>query len=241
MSALPLIHALVPVKDFGLAKERLAPLLAPPERADLARAMFLDVMDALRRAPAIRRIWVVSAARDVLDAAAALGAFAVSEPSQISGLNPALEHGRSIALDAADPPDGLLIVPADLPSLTAAALDVLLKDLPKPGEGRLVRICPAPDGGTNALLQIPGDAVRLCYGRDSARRHADAAQDAGVDCEFLRIPELTTDLDTPADVQRWLAGSVSGRTAELLRRLGFSRQAGRVAEPGYRPTPGNET
>ncbi|MBM3566658.1 MAG: 2-phospho-L-lactate guanylyltransferase, partial [Alphaproteobacteria bacterium] len=50
------LFALVPVRAPADAKRRLAPLLAPGERAALARAMLEDVLECLARSPSVEGI-----------------------------------------------------------------------------------------------------------------------------------------------------------------------------------------
>ena len=68
--------------------------------------------------------------------------------------------------------DTALILPADIPTVTAADIDNLLAR----HDGGL-SICPAiRDGGTNALMCSPPDAVAFCYGKNSAERHIQQAE-----------------------------------------------------------------
>src|SRR2546423_1785219 len=53
--------AVVPIKTFDLAKQRLARALARGSRESLAQAMFADVLGALRRAERVERVAVVTA------------------------------------------------------------------------------------------------------------------------------------------------------------------------------------
>ena len=95
----------------------------------------------------------------------------------------------------------LLVVPADLPTLSAGDLQALLADH-KSG----VTICPAAeDGGTNALLLSPPTAIPFLYGPDSAARHRAAAEAAGLPVRVMNIPGFARDVDSPEDL-RWLAG-----------------------------------
>src|SRR4051794_41978541 len=53
--------AIVPIKSFDVAKQRLADSLAIGTRRSLVQAMFSDVLGALRRSESIERIAVVTA------------------------------------------------------------------------------------------------------------------------------------------------------------------------------------
>ena len=65
-----------------------------------------------------------------------------------------------------------------------------------------------------------------CFGRDSAARHRDAAEAAGVPLRTLILPSLTLDLDDVADVERFVATAGGGeRTRKVLADLGWSAAA----------------
>ena len=72
--------AMVPVKDFGGAKQRLAGILGPLERRRLAIVMLEDVLSALRRTPALAGIIVVTRDSTAKDIAETYGARVLSEP-----------------------------------------------------------------------------------------------------------------------------------------------------------------
>ena len=55
------VWAVVPVKETGQAKERLAPLLPPPMRRQLVLAMLEDVMAALAGAAGLAGVSLVTA------------------------------------------------------------------------------------------------------------------------------------------------------------------------------------
>jgi 2-phospho-L-lactate guanylyltransferase len=114
----------------------------------------------------------------------------------------------------------LLVVPADLPTLSAGDVQALLADH-KGG----VTICPAAaDGGTNALLLSPPTAIPFLYGPDSAARHRAAAEAASVPVRVLSIPGFARDVDSPEDV-RWLLGQrLACATLAWLRASGIAER-----------------
>ncbi|MBA3510117.1 MAG: 2-phospho-L-lactate guanylyltransferase, partial [Thermoleophilaceae bacterium] len=52
--------AILPVKSFGAAKQRLGGLVEPEARSILARAMLADVLAALTEVPAIEEVAIVT-------------------------------------------------------------------------------------------------------------------------------------------------------------------------------------
>ena len=65
--------ALIPIKGFDRGKSRLSEVLAPLERAQLARDLFEHVVRVLRASPAIDEIAVVSDSPEAREHAARLG------------------------------------------------------------------------------------------------------------------------------------------------------------------------
>jgi 2-phospho-L-lactate guanylyltransferase len=205
------IAALVPVKQLDAAKSRLRPL-AGDAGAELARAMLEDVLDALAEVPRITQRAVVTGDPAVARIAEAAGASALIEPDV--GLNPSLDAAAQ-RLDA----DALLVVLGDVAGARANDLDALLDALEELGGGGVV-LAPSSDGGTAALLRAPCDAIATAFGPDSAARHRAAAHAAGVPLRELKLPSLTVDLDSPEDVDAFLAAPGAGRrTRALLERL----------------------
>lgn len=208
--ALSRVHAVVPVKALERAKSRLAGILSPAERRDLALLMLRRVLAVLgtRRPPAphpgsadtplaLAEIWLLSSDEQVLALAAETGARPL--PDRADDLNAALEQARVAVAEAGA--DALLVVPADLPTMTPADVSRLLDALAGGAE-----VVIAPDGanqGTNALaLRLPSPLV-FQFGRDSFTRHlADAAR-LHLDAAIIHSPTLALDVDTPESLARF--------------------------------------
>ncbi len=189
------VWAVIPAKDLGQAKSRLAPVLTPLEREHLMLGLLRGPMAALAAAPSLAGWFVVSPDPRLL----ALGQKAGARPlhEHVHDLNGALREARDAAM--AQGADSLLIVPGDLPLVSADAIEALLAaalHLP-----RGVVLAPARDGrGTNALLVSPPDALEFTFGPDSALRHAEAARAAGLPLLLHEAAEFALDLDTPDDL-----------------------------------------
>lgn len=216
--------ALVPVKRLADTKSRLLAHLdrelAAEEREALTLAMLRDVLRALAGAASVDRTVVVTPDESVAAVSRESGAEALVRDDP--GLNAALDAAASRVGLAPDEP--LLVVLGDVAGAVAADVDALslaLRDLG--GHGAV--LAPSSDGGTSALLRAPGDAVPSCFGRDSAKRHREAAAVRGVPWRELPLPSLAQDLDLPEDVDRFLrAGDASegGReTRRVLDRIGW--------------------
>ena len=224
------LWAAVPFRGLADPKRRLAPLLSLEERRGLARAMLADVVVAVREAGVFERVLLVSREPAALELAAPLGVEALLERGR-SGYRAAAAQAAGAAEAAGA--EGLLVLPADVPLVTAR--DV--RELANPGRRREpVVLAPArTGGGTNALLTRPPGAIPFRYGRDSLAAHVLEARQRRLGCRFHVQLSLALDVDRPSDL-RWLVeagGKAAPETRRYLResglaeRLGLSGRAGR--------------
>src|SRR4051794_41480949 len=102
--------AILPVKSFGAAKQRLSGMLGGGSRTALAQAMFSDVLASLRHAASLDAIAVVTADRIAESAAARHGAISIRD-SEESGQSHATGLGIRYALENGF--DRALLVPGD--------------------------------------------------------------------------------------------------------------------------------
>lgn len=174
-------------------KTRLAPALEPDEREAFARAMLLDVCDAVDGAGADPTVlstapidcpWTV----------------AVDDRSLSAAVN-----------DRLDPPTA--VVMADLPLSTADAVERLL------GADGDVVLAPGLGGGTNALVsRHPGFSVD--YHGASIRDHRRIAREAGATTATVDSYRLAVDVDEPGDLVELLLHG-EGRARDWLVDAGF--------------------
>jgi 2-phospho-L-lactate guanylyltransferase len=199
------LHAIVPVRGFGVGKSRLGEALDPEERLTLVVGMLLRALNELAAWGACQRVHVVTGdplVRRVVRSSAAASPVADDAESE---LNAALLRGRERAL-AADA-SAVLYLPADLPQLTAAALDGLLEAadaaLAAGSGGPIVVVAPADARiGTNALLVAPPLTIDPLFGEASLGAHMRAAALADASVQLVHDPALGFDLDTPDDLER---------------------------------------
>jgi 2-phospho-L-lactate/phosphoenolpyruvate guanylyltransferase len=218
MSAVRGIGAVVPVKETSKAKERLAPMLTPARRQQLACAMLEDVLGALAATAELASILVVT-----VDPAAAL--IAARYGAQVCAQNAAEGHSAAVAGAArrlAAKRLDMLTVPADIPLVRPGDIHELLAccRTARSASGQAFCIVPAHDQrGSNAVACSPADAVPLRFGEDSFLPHLAAARERGIEPVVLRLPRIALDIDTPEDLARCIAaGSSDTRTLHLLRR-----------------------
>jgi 2-phospho-L-lactate guanylyltransferase len=186
--------AVLPVKRFSAAKQRMASGITGGQRRDLAEAMVADVLEAIGQARTVERTIVVTGDPIAQELASEAGAEVVPDPED-GGHIEAAQAG--IARAEADGAERVVLLAGDCPLLDPRELDRLLTGVP----GNYVGIVPDRHGtGTNALLLSPPGAIVPAFGESSRERHVEAARQAGIPFEIEELPSIELDLDTPADV-----------------------------------------
>jgi 2-phospho-L-lactate guanylyltransferase len=186
--------AVLPVKRFDAAKQRLAAGIDNERRRELAEAMVADVLEAIGKARAIDRLIIVTGEPLAQELAAEAGAEVVPDPED-AGHVEAAQAG--IARAEVEGAERVVLLAGDCPLLDPRELDRLLTGVP----GNYVGIAPDRHGtGTNALLLSPPGAIVPAFGEGSRDRHVEAARHAGIPFGIEELPSIELDLDTPADV-----------------------------------------
>jgi 2-phospho-L-lactate/phosphoenolpyruvate guanylyltransferase len=209
--------AILPVKRFADAKQRLAPSIGKKQLIELVEAMLIDTLEAIAAARSIERTIVVTGEPRATDIAVAYGAAVLPESANNGHSEAALE---GIVWAEEFGADCVVLLPGDCPILDPRELDRLLTGIPT----SYVAIVPDRHGtGTNALVLSPPTAIEPAFGEGSCARHVVAAREAGVPFAVEELPSLALDLDTPADVvalTRELAER-PGRTRRTAKALGI--------------------
>ena len=211
--------AILPVKSFGAAKQRLSEALATGSRQALAQAMFADVLRALRRVPELDEIAVVTA-DPVAESAAVSERVLVLRDTAQAGQSAAAQIGIRHALEGGY--GRALLVPGDTPLLEPRELGELMA-----GSDSVVIVPDRHGTGTNALALTPPDAIEPSFGPDSCARHAAAAASAGLHHRVQELRTLALDVDTPDDLAT-LAAELERRRGEACSTRGALRQLGRA-------------
>jgi 2-phospho-L-lactate/phosphoenolpyruvate guanylyltransferase len=211
--------AILPVKSFGAAKQRLGSLLGSGSRNALAQAMFQDVLASLRKVEGIERI-VIVASEPTVEFAADEQVIVLEDEVQ-DGQSPAALAGIRSAVASGF--ERVLLVPGDTPLLAPGELDALLANAPEQ-----VVIVPDRHGtGTNGLLLQPPEVIEPSFGPDSLQRHVAAAEAAGVTHRVERVPSLVFDVDTSDDLAV-VAEAIESSRAIAPRTRGALRQLERA-------------
>jgi len=211
--------AILPVKSFGAAKQRLGTSLGVGSRQALAQAMFTDVLSAVRRVPGIDAIAVVTSDRAAESAASSDRVLVLRDPPE-PGHSEAARVGIDYAL--AEGFERAVLIAGDTPLLQPAELVELLAGAPG------VVVVPDRHGsGTNALVLAPPGAIEPSFGPGSFERHVAAAERAGVPHRVGEAPGLALDVDTPADLAA-LAAELERRRGQAPSTRGALRQLDRA-------------
>ncbi|MCQ4046192.1 DUF2064 domain-containing protein [Streptantibioticus rubrisoli] len=195
----------------GRVKTRLTPPFSPRQAAALAEAALVDTLDAVRRAPARRRVLVLDGAP---------GPWLPPEFEVLPQVAGGLDERLAAAFGAcAEGP--ALLVGMDTPQLSPELLAPVLG--PDSWRGCDAWFGPAADGGFWTLgLARPNPA--LVRGVPMSTSHTGAVQrqrlvDAGLSVGDL--PPLR-DVDTAADAAAVAAEAPGSRFAAVLRGLAVS-------------------
>ncbi len=205
------LWAVVPVKERDRAKERLAPLLPPELRQGLALVMLEDVLAALAGATRLSGHIVVTVDPAARRLALRYGARIVEDGARDGHTGAVMAAARLLAAEGCT---GMLTLPGDIPLVTFGEIgEIVAAHAPAPS----FTIAPSHDeGGSNAILLSPPDAVPLRFGVDSFFPHLRAAQAAGITPTVLRLPGIALDIDNPEDLAEFMRQPSQTRTRAFL-------------------------
>jgi 2-phospho-L-lactate guanylyltransferase len=206
--------AVLPVKRFDDAKQRLDRALNAGTRRALAEAMVSDVLHGLRRAQGVDKVIVVTGESGAEALARAYDAESI--PDDDRGHSHAARAGVDWALERDY--DRVLLVPGDCPALDPNEIDELVRTGMSAPD---VVIVPDRHGeGTNALLLAPPDAIAPSFGPGSRARHEQAAEAAGARWRIAEPRSLVLDVDTAEDLVA-LRAALDARTGGAAHTRGL--------------------
>jgi len=202
----------VPAKRLALAKTRLRPVTADLGRAghdELVLALLADTVAAAIACPVVGSVLVVTDDPAAGGVVRKLGAHVVPDAPD-RGLNPALEHGASVA-----GADALAALSSDLPALRPAELEAALRAAESD-----TRCFVADAHGTGTtLLTALGAPLDPRFGVESAAAH----RASGAEALAGHWPGLLRDVDTGADLDAAITLGVGPWTSSFVRRLRAAR------------------
>jgi 2-phospho-L-lactate guanylyltransferase len=218
--------AIIPVKRFRAAKQRLLDALDPAGRSTLAEAMLADVLAAATTCEPIERVIVVTGERRA-ERLALRHAQRATTPLEV--LRDPTDNGHSEAATLGIVRAKALgarcaaLLPGDCPLLDSGELAGALERM---SDGRVTVVPDRHGTGTNALLMAPPDAIGPAFGPGSRERHAERARRRGHEVAVDALDSLGPDVDTPEDLDLLAAilEREPGRaraTAAALAQLGL--------------------
>jgi 2-phospho-L-lactate guanylyltransferase len=216
MTPVPDIWAALPVKEFADAKQRLSPLLTPPQRESLAATMLEDVLAALARAN-LAGILVNTLDPLATELAHRYGARVITDDARSGHTGAVAAMARVLTREGRA---GMLALPGDIPRVTAAEIDALIAARRKAPS---FTIAPAHDElGSNGVLCLPPEAMPLRFGDNSYFPHLATARRHGIEPTIVPLPGFALDIDHPDDLRAFLhaAPAMPTRTLALLRGFG---------------------
>ena len=207
---------LIPVKDLGNAKQRLAEALDQAQRSQLAEAMLRDVMSAAAGVAERLDVFLVTG-----DARA--GAIAAEFRSGV--IEDTRNESETVAIEIATAwcerhgYDTAVVVPGDIPLITSTELNCVLDAAPPEG----AVFVPAYDRrGSNCVLRRPASIIPLRFGNDSFLPHCEAMKKTGKPLIILEMPGIGLDIDNPHELELLLQRKGDTHAQRLLRTWGIA-------------------
>lgn len=200
------VAVVIAVKRLAAAKTRLAPIFAPGDRETVVLAMLVDTVAA---AAAVASVTVVTPDPAAADAAYALGAQVLDDPTPAGHRDPLNNALRAAEAVVRGTTPNVVALQGDLPALQAQELGEAIaaaRALPRSFVGD------RHGTGTSALFAF-GVPLDPRFGPDSAERHR---RSGAVELTGL-WPGLRYDIDTPDDLVAARRLRVGTHTARAIR------------------------
>jgi 2-phospho-L-lactate guanylyltransferase len=206
---------LIPFKSLATAKQRLATALNPQQRSQFAEAMLRDVLTA------------AAGVTDRIDIALVTGdpqAQAMAREFHFLVIPDERNESETAAIEMATAGcerrgyDTSIVIPADIPLITALELHRVLDEAP--AEGAL--IVPAYDRrGSNCILRRPASIIPLRFGNDSFLPHCQAMRRLGKPLIILELRGIGLDVDNSHELELLVARDGDTHAQRLLRSWDF--------------------
>lgn len=197
-----MITALLPLKDFLKAKQRLSGVLSPSERHAFFYAMVCDVLDVLTAQKAIDEIYLIS--DDPIAQSLAFQYQCQLLTEHELPYKGDLNRVMNAALEVLPKNDStILAIHGDLPLLNVDDLDELIAQhcFDKP---QLTIACDHLRRGSNILLFSNKLNFQFHYEENSLCKHKLLAKQLGIPVKDVFIEGVANDIDEPIDLLNML-------------------------------------
>lgn len=206
--------AVVLQKPIHTSKTRLKDCLSARERACLVQAMLTDVLSQLSLVNSLDYFGVITKDPDVIRLTQAYGGHVFYE-KVVNGMNQAI-HGITRSLGASV--KQMLILPADIPLISAREVDMLLRK----SENFSVTIVPCRKmTGTNGLILSPPQVMDTAFGFNSLEKHCRIANNLGLDYTVSQEVSLSVDIDTLEDLHLVTQKGFGTHTRQFIMKNGI--------------------
>jgi len=193
------LFILIPCKGLERGKSRLSDVLDPASRRALCESFLRRTLAvAISFVPA-NQVCIITSDDEVAAIASGHAARIIKDDER--GLNQALDLARNTLVSVTNAAHSTLILPADLPLATPAALSEMTT-----ATEDVVIVPDEEDDGTNLLLLGPRalGAFSFAYGQGSFEKHWMQARRHRLRFRILRHPALCFDVDRSDQYARWV-------------------------------------
>ena len=228
------IWAVIPLKDFVQAKQRLSGVLSVAERRQLFAAMVDDVLRCFSQSEELDRVIVLSDDAEACLLAEHYGLDYWRESElNARGLNAVVSAAvkRAAELGCSQ----CLVAHGDLPLLNRAELDRFIRQH-RASASATLSIAPDRRGGGSNMICLPAaSGFDFCYGENSFTAHCHQTQALGLNCQVFHAAGSACDIDELEDLLQllmpdWVQRASS--TLEYLHRSGIGLRLRAVAAGG---------
>lgn len=188
------VGVIIPVKRLRDSKKRLSSVLSKSERSKLVKAMFFDVLKAIKNANCIDEILVVTPDNELIELAKIAGISYLKE-NRNNGVNAAVFKGNKYFMQKNI--NTTLVIPADIPLIDKVCVEEIV-NLSKKYQ---IVITPSLKGdGTNILARNPPNILETFYDEDSFHQHLVKIKENKLQFTVFRKFSLMLDIDSPEDL-----------------------------------------
>jgi 2-phospho-L-lactate guanylyltransferase len=189
------VWALLPLKGFDNAKQRLNAVLSTAQRSQLFAAMVEDLIEQLTQVKSLAGVAIVSNEPQAKLLAEKWGVRFIPETDLIKGLNEAVEWGFTQLINDAS---HVLVLHGDLPLASEVEIDAVVVQ----ANNDVMLVPDWQSSGTNGLLTPLPCPINLVYGIDSFKLHSELVTQAAMNVKTHKPSRLAFDVDTPQDLAR---------------------------------------